>query len=248
MAKMMVDKDFTPSLEISYWKSLAIKALANLKVFLGTLSKGNFEEDVENLSLTSNNKVYQLIHPLENYKDTSKTCYINILDVIKLPNKVHKKYKDFNTDNSGDTKTVKQSKAFTSAPALTKANNKNAPSGKSYNVDDSKAMSFASCADAFKSLIMEGEEETERTLYKELAELTSNDQYEIPKKNVILTDKKDSSKKFTARLYWESSKVALFLNSQSKTYYAFDNYACYCFCLCDSFENNELLEKIYIGE
>lgn len=249
MAKMMLDKDFTPSLEEYSWKELAKKSLSNLKEFLSTLSNNDFNVDEKTLSLECEGKTYQLIHPLENFKNNSRTCYINILDIIKRPNIVHKNYNDFN--KNGNTDTSDQKSVLQKRTSILKTSkNKKAPSGTPYDVDYSAAKTFSSCSDAFSSLIAETNEEEERALFKELAEETKDKEYEVPQKNVQFKDKKDSSIEYSARLYWREAKVALFLKSQANAYNAFeDKYACYCYCFDDKdFDKDELLEKIILGD
>ena len=232
LVDMLKNSKFTPSLKTKRWNELALKSLKNLFEFIKTTDNTSrtfelIEKDLQVIS--SDNVIYQIVHPLEKMPLNAKICYINILDIIKRPNEVQKSLKKISSLKSKPQ--VKKNFRKESAE-LKNDIIKKQKSGIRVKIDNNGMLS-ENIVSAFKQLINEGQgylNDNELKIYHSILSKSINGDYEPP---LIDATIKINNKEFHPVMVWPSSQVALFDDSEEYSE-AEDLDSCFDFYLVES--------------
>lgn len=251
MVNMMLDKNFVPSLNTSYWQSLAEKSLKSLKEFISIANDKTLQEDLKNWQLKTDDMTYQLIHPLQISENNENICIINILDVLKRPNIVQDRLKNTNSSSKSSKNNKKISK-LNSLKASFLANKKAKVAtviceGITTKIDTEH---YGTLSESTKEALLEclSEVDTdEKVLLEQTIKLSDEYNTEVPYINAKLSVPQLDFE-ILVPILWKSSQCALFLKVDAEEYQKIknQNIAFNCFYTEDNFNPQDLYNKIRI--
>lgn len=249
MVNMMLDETFVPNLHLDYWQELSLRALISLEKFLRIVkSNETITRDDENLCIQGKGITYKLVHPLENKTYPNNICPINILDVLKIPNKVQKEINEATDRINTTTIPTNKTKKSTIRISITPKANKSSLGGIQVLEDTVNYGSLAnSTVDAFSGYLDENIDDDEKVLIKELIEKSSTCNTETPYVDAMLNIP-SKNLKILVPILWKESKCAFFMKYDSEQYKNIKNLgiAYYCFYSEDQFNPMDLINKIKV--